>query len=292
MNQSATSRLAPKAKDAIQHSQYQPLPPQPQPQSQNYPASYPMAMPLQIPQNPIVVNNISNIAPFSASQIQAKSLNSREAKRELARRMRLRIQQEREEHDILSTKPNSDPDRESVRKNIQQRIRMRMIRKGHIPPNPTLEELQMCGLQPISTPYDYQQPSYFQQPNIMSQPSFPSYQKNQQQSILPQPSYGLAGSSSQGTSPITMQPIPHSANYQPILMKPSTCKPIFPKSNTSESMQPILKRPIYDCHAYFEHTTEIKESHPEPFLLPEREDYSPNTFESFFGGDFVLEKYQ
>jgi hypothetical protein len=251
-----------------------------------------MSMPLQIPQNPIIINNM---APYTTSQSLGKSVNNRETKRELARRMRIRIQQEREEHDILNIKPCADPEKESVRKNIQQRIRMRMIRKGHIPPNPTLEELQMCGLQPISMPFDYQQQqqtqAYFQQPIMLAQPAFSSYQQSQQ-TILPQPGYGLSGNSTQVTSPITMQPIPHSSNYQPVLMKPSTCKPIFPKCPAVDSLQPILKRPIYDCHAYFEHPTEVKECHPEPFMLPEREEYSPNTFESFFGGDFVLEKYQ
>ena len=53
--------------------------------------------------------------------------------------------------------PNSNSS-DYVKLKLQQKIRSRMVSKGQIPPNPTEEELRLCGIQiPNNPPQQYQQ---------------------------------------------------------------------------------------------------------------------------------------
>lgn len=58
---------------------------------------------------------------------------------------------------------SSDPVKDTLKKNIQKKLRMKMIKKGQLPPNPTVEELQMCGIQPV--PVHYPVPYYYGPPS-------------------------------------------------------------------------------------------------------------------------------
>jgi hypothetical protein len=89
-----------------------------------------------------------------------------------------------------------DSAREETRKTIQKRLRMKMIRKGQLPPNPTVEELQLCGVTPIQTVQmaPVQVPVYYYQNPYES--AYP---------FMQQPHYGMypPSPSSYGMSPMT-----------------------------------------------------------------------------------------
>jgi len=57
----------------------------------------------------------------------------------------------RHHYQDIASPLRSDPAREYMRRTIQRKLRLRMLRKGQLPPNPTMEELQLAGLQPTSS---------------------------------------------------------------------------------------------------------------------------------------------
>ncbi len=198
----------------------------------------------------------------------------------------------------------TDPAKDAVRRNIQRKLRLKMIRKGTMPPNPTFEELQLSGVQPI-TPVAYPMPYYYMPPTpaafdhngqpIFMQP-FPPYPMQRPYYTAPQ--YANFQPRPVAMHPMSPQSVPRAsatANYRPIdndqLSGASSMMTMSPQSPISN--QPIEN--VFDFKMENIFTEDIihdvnKNSHqaPEPFLLPDREVQSPN-YESFFGGEFIID---
>lgn len=143
---------------------------------QAYPHSVPMS-PMPMPGSPfgyanVVPSGMSPIAPMPSSPAEEGHIQFQRICMAPASPSPLR----------------KDSVKEETRKTIQKRLRLKMIRKGQLPPNPTVEELQLCGVNPMPavqmTPlqmpmYYYQNPfdpaySYMQQAHYGMYPTSPS----------------------------------------------------------------------------------------------------------------------
>lgn len=83
-----------------------------------------------------------------------------------------------------------DSAKEETRKTIQKRLRMKMIRKGQLPPNPTMEELHLCGVNPMQAIPIQMPVYYFQNPY---EAAYPYMQQAQYGMYPPSPAaYGMS----------------------------------------------------------------------------------------------------
>lgn len=253
----------------------------------------PTGVPRIIPYYPYPGSYFQQPYPVNAATPRQQPSSLPSLKQEMAHRVRAKAAHSQKETACSGKSSASVSAKDSVRRNLQQRIRMRMISKGKMPPNPTMEELQMCGIQPIVC-------------NVA--PTFPTRPAAQAGSLPPSLasyapySYGLplvsipyAYTSPTTNSPV-MQPIPYGSPCHGFVKNhflPVPRGSQEPGHSPHISYSPIEEhdRIIYAGDPYYE-----QDSHRdhnivpcEPFILPDRE-APPCTYESYFGDDYTIEQ--
>lgn len=211
-------------------------------------------------------------------------------RRDSVRVSRAQFLEERHEREVLQRGPCMDSVKDTIRRNLQKRIRLKMIRKGQIPPNPTVDELQMCGLQPIPVPYsmpcyynpyDGQSPGapspYLHAPPHMPQQYLPAYMLNRPQPRRPAapPARQLSPTviiefDSATSSQLTMSPHSHMGAPQPLF-----------DFRLDDEVSGLFATALVQEASHLASTMGM-----EPFLLPDMEHQtSGSAFDNFFGGD-------
>ena len=156
-----------------------------------------------------------------------------------------------------------------VKMRLQQKIRSRMVSKGQIPPNPTEEELRMCGVQVPLSPLSHHNQPYHNKPqpqmvtvsqlptpkqspqqiprafnnNAAAYISAPSVISNQMQ--IPMQEYIDINGYSQ-KDPLSMDTSINIIKQQQLLLQHQASTDLYPPSQQQQSQQEMLPTVNYD----------------------------------------------
>jgi len=207
----------------------------------------------------------------------------------------------------LHSPSKSDPGKDILKRTIQRKLRLKMLRKGQLPPNPTVEELQLCGIQAIPiTPYSMQMPCYYVQSpydgSPQAVPYLPSYGLYPQMADSPSGKPLVTSTQSKPRSvaePEQQNGASQTADHDSATSSQMSMSPIAVQLPSPHHHQHHLAQAYYD-YKYaglyqdddgLQRTESLSTGSEsmEPFLLPERnEAASQPNFDSFF----ILQQHQ